>query len=179
MTVLGALVGTYDRIETARLVLRTWQPEDREPFAALNASPTVMRYFPSTLTREESDAFVDKIEAGFAEHGYGLWAVEIDGAFAGFTGIMWTHGMPFPPCLEIGWRFSDAYWGHGYATEAARAALEVGLEVEDSVVSFTALVNEPSWHVMERLGMRRESEFDHPRVPDGSPLKRHYLYRTP
>ena len=179
MTVLGTFVGAYDRIETARLVLRTWRPEDREPFAALNASPTVMRYFPAPLTREESDAFVDKIEAGFAEHGYGLWAVEIDGAFAGFTGLNWAQGLPFSPCLEIGWRFAEVFWGHGYATESARAALEVGLEVEDSVVSFTALSNAPSWHVMERLGMRRESEFDHPRVPDGSPLKRHYLYRTP
>ena len=89
------------------------------------------------------------------------------------------RGMPFDDSLEVGWRLVRHGWGHGYATEAARAALEVGLEQVDSVVSFTAVVNERSWRVMERLGMRRESEFDHPRVPDGSPLKRHYLYRTP
>lgn len=172
-------MGVYDEIRTARLVLRRWRPEDREPFAVLNASPVVMEQFPAPLTREDSDAFADRIDSHFDEHGYGLWAVEVDGAFAGFTGLMWQHGLPFSPALEVGWRLSDRFWGHGYATEAARAALEVGLEVEDSVVSVTAVTNERSWHVMERLGMRREGEFDHPRVADGSPLKRHYLYRTP
>jgi RimJ/RimL family protein N-acetyltransferase len=177
--VQDAHVGTYDEIRTERLLLRRWRPRDREPFAELNASPVVMEHFPATMTRAESDAFADRVDAHFAEHGYGLWAVEIDGGFAGFTGLMWQHGLPFSPALEVGWRLSDRFWGHGYATEAARAALEVGLEVEDTIVSMTALTNERSWHVMERLGMRREAEFDHPRVPDGHRLKRHYLYRTP
>jgi ribosomal-protein-alanine N-acetyltransferase len=171
-------VSPYDEIQTERLVLRRWQPADREPFAALNADPVVMEHFPAMLTREQSDAFVDRIEGHFEQHGYGLWALEVDGRFAGYTGLAWAEGLPFSPCLEVGWRLATHAWGHGYATEAARAALEVGLEQVDSVVSFTAVVNERSWRVMERLGMRRESEFDHPRVPDGSPLTRHYLYRT-
>ena len=169
----------YDEVRTERLLLRSWRPEDREPFADLNADPVVMEHFPSTLTRAESDAFVDRIEAHFDAHGYGLWAVEADGAFLGFTGLSWAEGLPMSPCLEVGWRLARSAWGHGYATEAARAALDVGLAQTDSVVSFTALTNERSWRVMERLGMRRESEFDHPRVADGSPLKRHCLYRTP
>ena len=173
-----APVGLYDEIQTQRLVLRRWRASDREPFAELNADPVVMEHFPAMLTREESDAFVDRIEAHFGRHGYGLWALEADGRFLGYTGLSWAEGLPFSPCLEVGWRLATPAWGHGYATEAARAALEVGLEVTDSVVSFTALTNERSWRVMERLGMRRESELDHPRVPDGSPLKRHYLYRT-
>ena len=172
-------MGTYDEIRTERLLLRRWRDADREPFAALNASPVVMEHFPAPLTRAESDGFVDRVEAHFDEHGYGLWAVEVGGAFAGFTGLSWAQGLPFSPALEVGWRLDDRFWGQGYATEAARAALEVGLEVHDSVVSFTALVNERSWRVMERLGMRREGQFDHPRVPEGSPLVRHYLYRTP
>jgi ribosomal-protein-alanine N-acetyltransferase len=172
-------VAGYEQIRTARLLLRRWRDSDREPFAALNASPVVMEHFPAPLSRPDSDAFVDRIEAHFDAHGYGLWAVELDGAFTGFTGLNWAQGLPFSPALEVGWRLSDRYWGHGYATEAARAALEVGLEVADSVVSFTALVNERSWRVMERLGMHREGQFDHPRVPEGSPLRRHYLYRTP
>ena len=172
-------VGPYDEIRTERLLLRTWRWEDRDPFAALNASGRVMRYFPTTMTRAESDAFADRIAAHFDEHGYGLWAVEVGGTFAGFTGLSWQDGLPFSPALEVGWRLAEAFWGHGYATEAARAALEVGLEVQDSVVSMSAVTNTPSWHVMERLGMRREGEFDHPRVPDANPLKRHYLYRTP
>jgi ribosomal-protein-alanine N-acetyltransferase len=171
-------VGPYDEIQTERLVLRRWRASDREPFAVLNADPVVMEHFPATLSHVESDAFVDRIEAHFDRHGYGLWALEAAGAFLGYTGVAWAEGLPFSPCLEVGWRLATPAWGHGYATEAARAALEVGLEQVDSVVSFTAVVNERSWRVMERLGMRRESEFDHPRVPDGSPLKRHYLYRT-
>jgi RimJ/RimL family protein N-acetyltransferase len=169
----------YDEIRTERLLLRAWRDSDRAPFADLNADPVVMEHFPSTLTREESDAYVDRIEAHFDRHGYGLWVVEVDGVFVGHTGLRWAEGLPFSPCLEVGWRLAHACWGHGYATEAARAALEVGLEQVPSVVSFTAATNERSWRVMERLGMRRESEFDHPQVPDGSPLRRHYLYRTP
>lgn len=172
-------MGAYDEIRTERLLLRAWRGDDRAPFAALNASPLVMEFFPSPLTREQSDAFVDRIEAHFDQHGYGLWAVEVDGDFAGFTGLAWQEGLPFSPALEVGWRLSDRFWGHGYATEAARAALEVGLELQDSIVSMTAVTNERSWRVMERLGMRREGEFDHPRVPAGHVLQRHYLYRTP
>ena len=168
-----------DEIRTDRLVLRQWEPQDREPFAALNADPHTMRFFPTTFTREQSDAQVDRFAAHIDEHGYGLWAVEVEGAFAGFTGICWAEGFTFSPALEIGWRFDRRFWGHGYATEAARAALVIGLAVADEVLSFTAVPNEPSWRVMERLGMRRDGEFDHPRVPEGSPLRRHYLYRTP
>jgi RimJ/RimL family protein N-acetyltransferase len=169
----------YDEIETERLVLRAWVDADRAPFAEMNADPVVMEHFPAMLTREESDAFVDRIRAHFALHGYGLWVVEREGAFLGFTGLSWADGLPFSPCLEVGWRLRSSAWGHGYATEAARAALEVGLEHVDSVVSFTAVRNERSWRVMERLGMRRDRVFDHPRVPAGSPLRPHFLYRTP
>jgi RimJ/RimL family protein N-acetyltransferase len=165
-------------LRTERLVLRPWRPDDREPFAALNADPEVMQHFPSTLTREQSDAFAERVEAHFAEHGYGLWAVEVDGHFAGFDGLQWTDALGGRD-LEVGWRLARWAWGHGYATEAARAALEVGLQHAPEVVSFTALVNERSWRVMERLGMRRVREFEHPRVPEGSPLRRHVLYATP
>ncbi|HUR51261.1 MAG TPA: GNAT family N-acetyltransferase [Mycobacteriales bacterium] len=168
----------YDELPTERLLLRRWRDADREPFAALNADPVVMEHFPAPLTREESDALVDRIEAHFQAHGYGLWAVEHDGDFLGFTGLSWAQGMPMGPCLEVGWRLARHGWGHGYATEAARAALEVGLQHEPSVVSFTAVSNERSWRVMERVGMRREGVFEHPRVPEGSPLRTHYLYRT-
>ncbi len=171
-------MGTYDEIRTDRLLLRPWRPEDREPFAVLNAGKRVMRHFPAPLTRDQSDAFADRIEAHFAEYGYGLWVVEVAGAFAGFTGVQWTSGLPVDPALEVGWRFAERFWGHGYATEAARLAVEVGLEQTAQVISVTAVVNERSWHVMERLGMQRVSEFDHPRVPKGHHLERHYLYST-
>ena len=167
-------------LRTSRLLLRRWRPEDRAPFAAMNADPVVMEHFPSPLTREQSDALVDRIEAHFDEHGYGLWAVEADGAFVGFTGLVWqTYEASFTPALEVGWRLVVSAWGHGYATEAATAALAVGLDEVDSVVSTTALTNLRSQRVMQRLGMRRELEFDHPRVPEGHPVRPHVLYRTP
>ena len=171
-------------VSTERLLLRQWLDVDRDPFAALNADPEVMEHFPSTLTRAESDELVDRISAGIDERGYGFWAVErlSDGVFIGFTGIsVPSFDAPFMPCVETGWRFARDAWGHGYATEAARASLaygfdEVGL---DEIVSFTSIPNVRSQAVMERIGMTRDpaEDFDHPRVAVGSPIRRHVLYR--
>lgn len=167
-----------NELRTERLVLRRWREDDRKPFAALNADPLVMEHFPAPLSNAESDALVDRIEAGFDQHGYGLWAVEREGEFLGFTGLQWTHGLPFDDALEVGWRLARHAWGFGYATEAALAAVQVGLEHSDSVVSVTAVTNERSWRVMVRIGLQRMKIFDHPRVPEGHPLRPHYLYRT-
>ena len=166
-------------LRTPRLVLRRWRDADRAPFAVMNADPVVMEHFPATLTREQSDALVDRIEAHFDEHGYGLWALDADGAFLGFTGLVWqTYEASFTPALEVGWRLVRSAWGHGYATEAATAALALGLERVDSVISTTAVSNVRSRRVMQRLGMRFERQFEHPRVPEGHPVRPHVLYRT-
>ncbi|MGB8382342.1 MAG: GNAT family N-acetyltransferase, partial [Dermatophilaceae bacterium] len=169
---------------TDRLLLRRWRPEDREPFAQLNADPEVMQFFVSTMTREDSDAFVDVIEAGFAERGFGLWAVEAitTGTLIGFTGLIYqTFEAPFTPAVEIGYRFARHAWGQGYATEAANEAVRYGFEQASlaEIVSMTAVRNVRSQAVMNRLGMTHDpaDDFDHPRVPDGHPLKRHVLYR--
>jgi RimJ/RimL family protein N-acetyltransferase len=167
-------------IRTERLLLRPWREQDREPFAALNADPEVMEYFPSTLTRAESDAFVDRVEAHFAEHGYGLWVAEVDGVHAGFVGLQTvTFPASFAPAVEVGWRLARPYWGRGLASEGARAALDFAFDEEglDHVVSFTAVDNTRSWQVMERVGMTWVGTFDHPRVPEGHPLRLHVLYR--
>ena len=171
-------------LPTERLILRRWRQSDREPFARLNADPEVMLHFERTLTREESDAFVDRIEARFEERGYGLWAVERreDGAFLGFTGLAYqTFEAPFTPCVEVGWRYDKFAWGHGYATEAGREALRFGF-VEanlDEIVSLTSTGNLASRRVMERIGLHRDpaADFDHPAIPAGHPLRRHVLYR--
>lgn len=169
---------------TPRLVLRRWHAADRVAFARMNADPRVMEHFPATLTRAESDASADRIEAGFAEHAYGLWAVEVrdSGAFVGFTGLA-RQSFPaaFTPATEVGWRLAAEVWGRGYATEAAAAALDDGfgrLGLAE-VVSMTATTNTRSIAVMERLGMSRDpaEDFDHPRVPRGHRLSRHVLYR--
>jgi len=166
-------------IRTARLLLRRWRDEDREPFAQMNADAEVMAFFPAAMDRVESDRLVDRIEAGFAEHGYGLWALEDETGFIGFTGLARaTFDAPFTPALEVGWRLARSAWGKGYANEAGTAALAFGFTKVDSIVSFTALTNERSRRVMERIGMHRMSEFDHPTVERGHRLERHVLYQA-
>jgi RimJ/RimL family protein N-acetyltransferase len=169
-------------LTTARLLLRPWRESDLEPFAAMNADPVVMEHFPSVQTREESDAMAERIMAKMASQGWGLWALEVVGgeAFIGFTGLaVPAFEAWFKPCTEIGWRLARSAWGHGYATEAARAALAYGFDTLglEEIVSFTALTNQRSAAVMERLGMRRDGEFDHPGIAVGSPVRRHVLYR--
>jgi RimJ/RimL family protein N-acetyltransferase len=169
---------------TSRLLLRRWRPSDREVFARLNADPEVTEYLPGPLDRAGSDAVADRIEAHFAKHGFGAWAVEVVGGepFIGFAGLMVPRfEAHFTPAVEIGWRFLRSAWGHGYATEAARegcrvAFAELGLP---AIVSFTAPANLRSRRVMERLGMTHDpdGDFDHPSLPEGSSLRRHVLYR--
>ena len=162
-------------LRTERLVMRGWAEADRAPFAEMNADPEVMEHFPSTMTRDASDAFVDRIEQHFAERGYGLWVVEADGEFLGFTGLQvprfqvdWMDERE-QPVLEVGWRLRRSVWGRGYATEAAAAALEFafGQLGRDEVVSFTVVGNLRSRAVMERVGMRHLTDYDHP--IDGGP----------
>jgi len=169
---------------TSRLILRHWREEDRQPWAELGADPEVMQHFPKTLTREESDAFVDGVGAQLEERGWGLWAVEEreTGRFLGFTGLnVPRFEAHFTPAVEIGWRLRRDAWGSGFATEAARGVLTVAfddLELPE-VVSFTAVPNERSQAVMRRLGMTRDpaEDFDHPVLAEDSPLRRHVLYR--
>jgi RimJ/RimL family protein N-acetyltransferase len=174
----------FDAIQTDRLLLRRWQDSDREPFAALNADPETMLYFENTIDRGASDAFVDRIEARFDEQGYGLWALELadTGEFIGFTGLNpMPPGVPGAGGVEIGWRLARRAWHRGYATEAARAALEVAFGGAGlaEVWSITAVVNEPSQAVMRRIGMTEVARFDHPQVPDGHPVQPHVLYHLP
>lgn len=173
-------------LPTARLHLRAWRELDRLPFRAINADPRVMACFPHTLTDAQSDALMDRIVAHHGQHGFGLWAVELKetSAFIGFTGLAvpaWNP--PFGPCVEIGWRLAHDTWGHGFATEAARASLAQGFNVLrlDEIVSFTAAVNVRSERVMQRLGMHHDEadDFDHPALPAGHRLARHVLYRLP
>ena len=180
-----------DRLETDRLRLRRWRPADHAPFAALNADPQVMEFFPATLSRAESDAMISRIEASFETDGFGLWAVErLESAheaghpFIGYVGL-WraTFAAHFTPAIEIGWRLARAYWGRGFAPEAARAAMQDGfarLDV-DELVSFTSRVNRRSQRVMQKLGMRRDprDDFGHPAVEPGDRLHAHVLFRMP
>lgn len=175
-------------LRTERLLLRAWRDSDREPFAAINADPVVMEHFPSTLSRDESDDFVDRVIAGWAARGFGLWAVEVtepeeDGpeGFVGHVGLMSAEHRG-SGTVEVGWRLAREAWGRGYAPEAARAALGVGFDSLglDEVVSFTVPQNTNSRRVMDKIGMthRPERDFDHPSVDPLTDLHlvRHVLY---
>jgi RimJ/RimL family protein N-acetyltransferase len=169
---------------TERLLLRRWLASDRAAFAAMNADAEVMEHFPATLSRTQSDAMIERVERCFERDGYGLWAIELRGEepFIGFAGLAPVDiPVPFAPAVEIGWRLARPFWGRGFATEAAAAALTFGFVARDlrEIVSFTAVGNARSRGVMERLGMRRDprEDFDHPLLGKADRLCRHVLYR--
>jgi RimJ/RimL family protein N-acetyltransferase len=171
-------------IETERLLLRQWRPEDRAPYAALNADPEVMEHFPATLTQAESDAMVDRMMSILADTGRGLWATEVKetATFIGFIGLNLTRlNSVFPPRLEIGWRLAKQAWGHGYAPEGATAVLAFAFErvelLGDEVISFTTEANAKSRRVMEKIGLIHDParDFYHPDLAEWSGC-RHVLY---
>lgn len=170
-------------IETERLILRPWKLRDRAPFAALNADPAVMEYFPTGLTRAESDATITRMEDRRAREGFTFDAVErrADGVFLGMVGLARaTFDAPVCPCVEIGWRLAPAHWGQGYATEAARAWLGYGFDALecDEIVAFSVPANARSHAVMRRIGMTRDParDFEHPALPQGHALRPHVLH---
>lgn len=171
-------------VRTERLWLRPWRDEDVEFLAAMNADARVMEHFPALLSRQETEEQMARLRAHFAQHGWGLWALEVPGVtpFAGFVGLNTVpFTAPFTPAVEVGWRLAPERWGYGYATEGARAALGVAFHQLGlaEVVSFTVPANVRSRRVMERLGMHHApaDDFEHPRLPPGHPLRRHVLYR--
>lgn len=168
-------------IETPRLIMRSWKDEDIKEFRRLNSDEIVMRYFPKTLSDKEADAFLEAIQEELTAHNYGLYAVEVkeNGEFIGFIGFhKATFDADFTPCIEIGWRLKKEAWGHGYATEGAKACIKYGFEQLGlkEIYSFTAEINKPSENVMKKLGMSYVKSFNHPKVESISPLFKHVLY---
>lgn len=176
-------------IETDRLCLRQWQASDFAIFAEINADPEVMAYFPKLLPESVSNIIAKKCQQLIEDKGWGLWAVSLkpsseihdNGTFIGFVGLNETHAdMSFAPAVEIAWRLHKDYWGQGYATEAARAALLFAFtELElNEVVSFTAVINERSQLIMERIGMTNtQANFYHPALNKNHRLAEHVLYK--
>jgi len=171
-------------LTTQRLVLRGWRASDRPPLAALNGDPRVMQFLGGPLTRAQSDALGDRIEAHFAEHGFGLWAVEAPGVapLVGFVGLATARfDAPFNPSVEVAWRLAARHWGHGYATEAAHEAVRFGFErlALAEILAFTTKANRASRAVMARLAMTHDprERFEHPALSAGDPLREHVLYR--
>jgi RimJ/RimL family protein N-acetyltransferase len=177
-----APIARFDTIRTDRLLMRRWQDSDKEPFAELNADSEAMRFFPSSLDRAGSDALIDRIEERFETQGFGLWALEVaeTGQFIGFTGLNpMPDDVPGGGGMEVGWRLARPAWHRGYATEAARSAVDVWFTQlgMPEIYSMTSVLNEPSLAVMRRLGLTEYARWDHPRIPEGNPLRPSVTYR--
>jgi RimJ/RimL family protein N-acetyltransferase len=171
-------------IETERLYLRAWRDGDREPFHAMGNDPRVMEFLGDPQTPEQVDAAMARQNDAIARLGHGFWALEqkSNGAFMGFCGIkIGPDGTPIANQIEIGWRLAHAFWGKGFAREAAEASLDWGwanLDVPE-IAAITTVKNYRSRTLMERLGMTYspDGDFDHPGVPSESPILRHVTYR--
>lgn len=165
---------------TERLVLRQWNDDDIDQFSAMCADVSVMRFFPSLMSYDQSAEFVKREQNRMERNGFGLWVLDIDGQFGGYVGLARvSFPVSFAPCIEIGWRLPQWAWGHGYASEAAREALRIGFEEHrlNCIYSFTTVLNTPSEGVMKRIGMKRRADldFDHPNTP-GWEGQRHIVY---
>lgn len=163
------------------VLLRPLEPDDFEDFCDMNADEKVMRFFPSALTREQSQSAFEKIQLHYENYGFSYWAVEVDGKFAGITGLLHSSfETPMGPHVEIGWRLMPWAWGHGYVSLAAREALRRGFDEFHlkEIFSYTTSTNEKSENVMKRIGMERcfEFDFEHPNTP-GWWGQRHIVYR--
>ncbi len=168
-------------IETERLILRSWKQDDLPLFVAMNKDKRVMRYFPATLNDSDTEAFYNRIQNEFNQNGWGLYAVEIKstGEFIGYVGL---HEIGFEahftPGVEIGWRLMAEHHNQGYATEAAKSVIRLAKRYGiKRLYSFTAKINAPSERVMQKIGMVKAGEFDHPKLSNDSPLLTHVLYQ--
>lgn len=164
------------------MILRPWKESDYGPFYEMSSNPQVAEYINCFSDKNACDAFVDRWREEFSRRGWGFWALEHkeSGEFMGTCG-MHEPGPEFGvgrPCVEIGWRLAPAFWGKGFASEAAREVMRFAFRdlLLDELVSFTAVGNKRSYALMERLGMEREKEFDLLVLPPDSPHRRSYLY---
>ncbi len=171
-------------IQSERLILRRWEDADRQPFAEMSSDPRVMEYLSPLTPRSACDAWIDRQLAHLAAHGFCFWAVESkgDGAFVGAVGLLRvSYDAPFTPAVEVGWRIARTFWGLGYAPEAAAAAIRFGFDALQlpEIVAFTVPGSRKSRRVMAKLRMLHDAsgDFDHPRIPEGYPLRHQVLYR--
>ena len=169
--------------ETERLRLRQWTDDDKAPFARMNQDPDVMKFLGTILSRSASDAAIKDQLSLMSANEPAFWAVERlgDGQFMGCIGVKRVNFQTaFTPTYEIGWRLARAFWGQGYASEGAQAALGIGFTRWglSTIHSFRVPANKASQTVMEKIGMKRVigGDFRHPKLSEDDPLSEHVLY---
>lgn len=171
-------------IESERLILRPWREADRQPFADMSADEGVMEHLLPLAPHDAYHTWIDRQIENQKKYGMCFWAVEAKqgGTFVGAVGLLpVTYEAHFTPAVEVGWRIARPFWGLGYAPEAAAAAIRFGFESLQlpEIVANAGTANEKSMRVMAKLGMQRDpsDDFEHPLVPEGSPLRHQALYR--
>ncbi|MEM9821562.1 MAG: GNAT family N-acetyltransferase [Bacteroidota bacterium] len=157
--------------KSERLGFRNWRQTDLSEFAALNADPDVMEHFPKPLTREETLAFIERLQKHYDQNGYNYFATEVlaTGELIGFIGLAYqSYETVFTPATDIGWRLKKSAWGKGYATEGARRCLAHAFQDLhlDKVVATCTFENTKSENVMKKIGMIRKGTFLHPKLKD-------------
>lgn len=173
---------TNHLFSSPRLGFREWSDNDLDPFYKMNSDPTVMEFFPSVLTRHESDDLMRRIQRRYAEQGFCYYAVDelVSGELIGFIGLtIQSYEAPFTPCVDIGWRLIPKYWGKGYATEGANRCLQIGFENHriNEIYSIASLGNVRSISVMQKVGMSKTLEFDHPNLSDYVSIRKCAVYK--
>ncbi len=165
-----------------RLGFRPWKEDDIDDLHTINSDPQVMRYFPNTLEREQTVAFIERMGLMYADHGYCYFAVELlsDPGVIGFVGIAYQdYEAPFTPGVDVGWRLHRHHWGKGYATEGGDRCLEFGFKQVglETIWSVAPIANDASIHVMRKLGMSSAGSFTHPKLTDYPELALCALYK--
>lgn len=164
-----------------RLGFRNWTEQDKSKMGLINADPKVMQHFPSIPTQKQTDEFIERMKSQFSKNGFCYFAVDLlaGNQFIGFIGISEQHfKSDFTPCIDIGWRIDSAQWGKGYATEGAKKCLEYAfdqLEI-NTIKSICPVVNQKSEKVMQKIGMKKIKNFDHPLLSEYHELKNCVLY---
>jgi RimJ/RimL family protein N-acetyltransferase len=166
---------------STRLGFRNWKVEDLDAMSAINADPEVMEFFPRPATRDETKAFIERMQDQFSQNQYCYFAVEklADSELIGFIGLMeQTYPAEFTPCVDIGWRLKRSVWNQGYATEGAKRCLEYAFNTLglDQIFSTAPEVNLKSQHIMLNMGMQKVGEFIHPRLAGDKRLEKCVLY---
>ncbi|MDT0576223.1 GNAT family N-acetyltransferase [Croceicoccus sp. F390] len=172
--------------QTERLILRDWQEADLAPFLEATNTPVVMRWLGGVMEQAGAQAMLDRVQFYQREHGFTFWILQrkedgghLAGEILGFCGLKRANMEPGPMGdVEIGWRLREDAWGRGYATEAARATMDLAFArfAAPHVVALTVEGNAESRRLMDRLGMERRQDLDFTAAQDGLWAKHIIIY---
>jgi RimJ/RimL family protein N-acetyltransferase len=168
--------------KSERLGFRNWNLTDIEKMHEINSDEKVMEFFPNIPTREQTEEFIERMKKQYENKGFCYFAVDKleDNKFIGFIGLSeQTYKADFTPCIDIGWRINSNEWNKGFATEGAKKCLDYALnELKlENVFSIAPKINIKSEHIMTKIGMKKQYEFEHSLLTNDERLKTCVLYK--